>query len=303
MEFKDRKHEMKELREVMGSQNFELLILYGRRRVGKTELILNLTKDSKRIYYLATGEKNLEHFYRVCSEYDKGMAQLKMDYEVLFDHLKDKVDVVIIDEFQEMIREDANTLNLLQRIVDTKLNKSRLKLILLGSSVSIMGSRVLSYKSPLYGRRTGSMKLKPVGFFDLREFFPSAGIQELLEIYSFADGIPFYLIKIALPFRNWLAGETANRRSFLKDEVDFIMKYEFDNPATYKIILEAIARGKTKLNEIRDYARMPRTDLSPYLRNLVEVDMVRREVPITENMKSRFGRYYLNDNFLRFWFR
>ena len=81
------------------------------------------------------------------------------------------------------------------------------------------------------------------------------------------------------------------------------MKYEFEDASTYKLILEAIANGKTKLNEIKDFIKVKRTDLTPYLKNLIEVKMVERIVPITENEKSRKGRYYLGDFFLKFWFR
>ena len=97
--------------------------------------------------------------------------------------------------------------------------------------------------------------------------------------------------------------ETRNNNSFLKDEVDFIMRYEFEDVSTYKLILEAIAHGKTKLGDIKDFIGVKRTDISPYLRNLIEVGMIKREIPITEKAKSRLGRYYISDNFLKFWFR
>jgi AAA+ ATPase superfamily predicted ATPase len=147
------------------------------------------------------------------------------------------------------------------------------------------------------------MEVKPVSFFDLKKFFPQFSIEQLIEIYGFADGIPFYLVKIDKDFWLWLEEELKKKDSFLKDEVDFIMKYEFEDVSTYKLILEAIAFGKTKVNEIKDYIKVERTDISPYLRNLVEVKMIKRVVPITESEKSRLGRYYLSDNFLKFCFR
>ncbi len=301
--FYDRKKEVAEIKGLLDSNKFELLILYGRRRIGKTELVLHSTKGRKRLYYLATTEKNLERFYSACLEFDPYMANLKPDFEVLFDYLKDKAEVVIIDEFQNMIKENKNIVSTLQAIVDTKLKGSKLKLILLGSSVSMMNSRVLSYQSPLYGRRTASIKLKAVSFFDLTEFYPKASKSELVDIFGFADGIPYYLVKIDKSFWKWLEYEVKSEKTFLRDEVDFLMKYEFDNPSTYKLILEAIANGKTAVNEIKDFIKVQRTDLSPYLKNLLEVDLIKREIPITENQKSRLGRYYLKDNFLKFWFR
>lgn len=301
--FKDRKKECREIETLLSSKKFEFLILYGRRRVGKTELVLNTTQKMKRIYYLATGEKNLERFYDVCLAAYPEIANLKKDYEVLFDVLKDKTEVIVIDEFQNMIKEDKNILHLFQSVIDTKLKNSKLKLILLGSSVSLMNSHVLSYQSPLYGRRTASLKLRPVSFLDLQEFFPDYTAEQLTEIYGASDGIPFYLLRIDKPFWRWLEQEIREEKSFLRDEVDFLMRYEFDDPSTYKVILEAIARGKTMVHEIKDFAKLQRTDLSPYLKNLAEVDLIKREVPITELLTSRSGRYYLKDNFLRFWFR
>jgi AAA+ ATPase superfamily predicted ATPase len=160
--------ELETLKMHLSSNKFELLIIYGRRRIGKTELISQATKDMKRIYYLATTRKNLERFYSLCSKHFPEISKLKMDWETLFDFLKDKVDVIIIDEFQNLIEEDKNILSVFQSIVDLILKNSKVKLILIGSSVSMITSHVLSYKSPLYGRRTGSMEVKPVSFFDLK---------------------------------------------------------------------------------------------------------------------------------------
>ena len=303
IQFKNRENELKEIKEILNSKRFELMIIYGRRRIGKTELILNSSKNKKRIYYLGVGENNIERFYETCLKHHNEISNLKKDWIVLFEFLKNKTEVIIIDEFQNLIKEDKNILNIFQLIVDTILKDSKVKLILLGSSISIITSKVLDHKSPLYGRRTSSLELKAVSFFDLVKFFPKANIKQLIEIYGFADGIPFYLIRINKEFWFWFKEETEKQTGFLKDEVDFLMKYEFEDSSTYKLILEAIANGKTKVNEIKDFIRLKRTDISPYLKNLTDIRMIKRIVPITENIKSRKGRYYLTDNFLRFWFR
>jgi len=163
--------------------------------------------------------------------------------------------------------------------------------------------KVLSYKSPLYGRRTGSLKLRPMNFFTLREFFPSCSWEELVEIYGMTDGIPFYIIQVKPPFWELLEEELKNPISFFKDEVDFLLRYEFSEVTTYKRILEAIALGKTTLKEIKDFTGLRNSDITPYLRNLIEADLIVREVPITEKKTSKKGRYYVLDNFLAFWFR
>ncbi|OYT53112.1 MAG: hypothetical protein B6U72_06840 [Candidatus Altiarchaeales archaeon ex4484_2] len=303
IQFRDRVEELKELKDVLDSDRFELTVIYGRRRIGKTELILSATENRKRIYYLAVGERNLERFYQHCLRHLPEVSRLRMDWETLFEFLKNNVEVIIIDEFQNLIREDENILHILQSITDSTLRDSQIKMFLLGSSVSMMTSKVLSYRSPLYGRRTGSMELKAIPFFELNKFFPGYGIKELIEIYGLADGIPLYLIKIDKRFWPWLREEITRGRSFLRDEVDFIMRYEFEDVSTYKLILEAIAHGKTRVNEIKDFMNVRRTDISPYLRNLLEVRMIQRTIPVTEKTTSRKGRYYLSDNFLKFWFR
>ena len=202
-----------------------------------------------------------------------------------------------------MIQEDENILHLMQSIIDTQLKDSNVKLFLIGSSVSIMTSKILNYKSPIYGRRTGSIKLKPINFSSYREFFPDVMIKELIEIFGFSDGIPYYINKVNPPFWKWISQEFAKISSIFIDEVDFLMRYEFSRPGVYKSILEAIAFGKNTLNDIKMHLKGKRTDISPYLSNLIDVEMIVREVPITEKINSRRGRYFLKDNFLKFWFR
>nr|MDO8116147.1 ATP-binding protein [Candidatus Sigynarchaeota archaeon] len=303
MSFKDRKTEMQALQERLNSDRFELIVIYGRRRVGKTELVLQATRAMKRVYYLATGASNLPRFHDSCMAQVPSTAKVKMDYEVLFDHLKDKVDVIIIDEFQEIIKEDENVVSLLQSVIDQHLHASRLKIVLLGSSISLMQSKVLGYKAPLYGRRTGSMKLEPVRFYDLASFFPGATFEELVEIYGFADGIPQYLVQVKRPFWQWLMSQLKDEIGFLRDELEFLLRYEFSNPSTYKSVLEAIALGNTTVGEIKDRMKVARTDISPYLENLATLGFISRQVPVTENTTTRSGRYYIKDNFIKFWFR
>ena len=302
IQFRDRKNDLAAIDKAMSSKDFQLIVVYGRRRVGKTELVLHGTSGCKRLYYLATEKNNIDRFHMACQLFDKGASRVARDWEALFGFLKGRADAVILDEFQNMVKEDPSILGILQSIVDIELKGSGMKLFLLGSSVSMIKSSVLAYKSPLYGRRTASINVKPMKLADLREFFPKESLEGLINIYGFADGIPLYLNKITGGFWSWLGKELASG-TFLKDEADFIVKYEFDDAGTYKLILEALSKGMAKVNEIKDSIGAKRTDISPYLSNLIEVGLIKREVPITETPRSRSGRYSLSDNFLRFWFR
>lgn len=299
--FVDREEELDALRKRLNSEKFELIIIYGRRRIGKTRLILEAVKDAEHVYYLAVEGDNLRHFRRFASRVAPEIIHAREDWESYFNFLKGKI--VVIDEFPNLIKEDPKVVSVFQRVVDLILKDTATKLVLLGSSISMMSDSVLSYKSPLYGRRTASLKLKPIGFPHLKGFFPDSGWEELVEIYGFADGIPYYLEKIRTPFWEWLAEELKRPDTFLKDEVDFLMKYEFTEVSMYKKILEAIAFGKTTPKEIREYMGVKHSDLTQYLKNLIETEFVVREIPVTESPRSKKGRYYITDNFVAFWFR
>ena len=305
IEFKNRKDEVRELSNLLTRPNFQFIIIYGRRRIGKTMLALHTTKNKNRIYFLAEKIENLSRFIETCAATIPDVNDLKADYRVIFKYLKDKVDVIVIDEFPNMVAENENILNILQNLIDINLKNSSIKLILLGSSVSVMTSRILSSPSPLYGRKTASFKLAPISFLDLAEFFPDSNLEELIEIYGFADGIPYYLTQIEKdkPFWRWLDENLKLRSSFLKDEIDFLMRYEFYKPENYLRILRAIALGNTKMNEIAMAAKLKTTDLPPYLSTLSEVDFITKQIPFGEKSTSRSGRYFLKDNFLKFWFR
>ncbi len=301
MEFVDRMEELKALRERLESEAFELIIIYGKRRVGKTRLTLEAVKDREYVYYLAIEGGNLRHFKQSASKLVPEISYAQEDWEAYFNFLKGKV--VVIDEFPNLIKEDPKVVSLFQRVVDQILSSTNTKLVLLGSSISMMSDRVLSYKSPLYGRRTASIKLKPLKFFNLREFFPDLQWEELVEIYGFADGIPYYLEKIKPPFWKWLERELKRFDTFLKDELDFLMKYEFSDVTTYKRILEAVALGKNTPKEIRGHVKAKHSDITQYLKNLIETEFLVKKLPVTESARSKKGRYYIGDNFVAFWFR
>lgn len=301
MKFINREKELEALGKRFNSKNFEFCVIYGRRRIGKTTLSLAGARGREFVYYLATEENNLKKFKDVASKLIPEIKYVQEDMEAIFSSLKGKI--VIIDEFPNLIKESPKAVSELQRIIDVVLKKTKTKLVVLGSSISMMEDRVLSYHSPLYGRKTSQIKLKPLKFSQIKNFFPKASSRELIEIYGFADGIPFYLEKIDYPFWKYLDGEMKKVDSFLKTEIDFLMKYEFSEARTYKKILEAIALGNTKLGEIKNYIGFKGTDITPYLKNLMETEFVERAIPLLDTVRSRKGRYYIKDNFVNFWFR
>ncbi|ARM75253.1 ATP-binding protein [Acidianus manzaensis] len=297
MIFIDRERELESLRKRLNSSNFEFIVIYGRRRIGKTTLILKAIQDMENnsVYYLATEKNNLQKFKDVCKLKFPEIEYIKEDWEALFHFLKDKI--IIIDEFPYMIEEDKTILSTFQKIVDNILN-TKTKLILVGSSISVMED-VISYKSPLYGRRTASMKIKELTFKNLKNY--GFDIEEAVKIYGFTGGVPLYLNKVKPPFYEWINEELKKVDSFVKDEMDFLLRYEFKEISTYKEILFAISLGKNNLGEIKDFVKV-NGDISSYLKKLERIELISREIPVTETNSKR-GKYVILDNFTNFWFR
>ncbi|WP_029368185.1 ATP-binding protein [Saccharolobus islandicus] len=293
MNMVDRERELQALKKRLSSNDLELMIIYGRRRIGKTFLILNAVNGYDFIYYLATEKNNLRKFKELTESKYEDIKYVKEDWEAIFHYLRDKI--IIIDEFPYMIKEDESILSTFQKIVDETLKGSKTKLILLGSSISMMEDAI-SYKSPLYGRRTESIELKELKFKDLKGF--NFSIIDAIHVYGFAGGVPFYLTKAKTPFLKWINAELKEVDSLIKDEIDFMLRYEFSEIGTYKEILHAISSGKNTLGEIKDFVRIS-GDVSSYLNKLEKIGIIGKEFPY--KMKKG-ARYYIKDNFTLFWF-
>ncbi|ACR41579.1 ATP-binding protein [Saccharolobus islandicus] len=293
MNMVDRERELQALKKRLSSNDLELMIIYGRRRIGKTFLILNAVNGYDFIYYLATEKNNLRKFKELTESKYEDIKYVKEDWEAIFHYLRDKI--IIIDEFPYMIKEDESILSTFQKIVDETLKGSKTKLILLGSSISMMEDAI-SYKSPLYGRRTASIELKELKFKDLKGF--NFSLIDAIHVYGFAGGVPFYLTKAKTPFLKWINAELKEVDSLIKDEIDFMLRYEFSEIGTYKEILHAISSGKNTLGEIKDFVRIS-GDVSSYLNKLEKIGIVGKEFPY--KMKKG-ARYYIKDNFTLFWF-
>ncbi|HME55322.1 MAG TPA: ATP-binding protein [Candidatus Lokiarchaeia archaeon] len=306
--FIDREQEIKSLQHLLESPTFELTVLFGRRRIGKTMLARHVAQSCNAIYYLAQTESNLDLFYDECAFRFPEINDVKKDYESIFKFLKDKVDLVIIDEFPNMIKENDAILSKFNSIIENNFYKqlSRLKLVLCGSSIFLMKSKVLDSSQPLYGRTTSILEIKPMPFFSLREFFPTKSFVELVEIFGFAGGAPYYLDKIEpeQSFWDWLEIEVSDPNSFFIQEMTILFEMEFTNASLYKNVTRAIATGKTRMSEIANAAKISTTTLPSYLQTLMHTGFITREMPITDKRnEAKNGRYFLNDNFMKFWFK
>ena len=289
----------------------QLLVVYGRRRVGKTTLVTTaleeLTADS--VYYLCDergSRDNARRFAAQCADTFDDVTPAVDDFAEAFRYLTRRVDgrcVVALDEFSYLVDEDDAIPSVFQTVVDNVLAGTDVSLVLLGSSISMMKEGVLSYESPLYGRRTGQWELTPLSFADVRAFFPNDDLETQIQLYSVLGGIPAYLEQFdpdRTLFEN-VERAILSKGEFLYEEPEFLLRQELREPATYMAILEAIAGGATRVTEIANEIGKDASGLSRYLQNLTQLAILERERPVTD--PDGRGLYRLTDDFLRFWFR
>ena len=314
MEFVNRESELNFLNKKCRENIAELIIIYGKRRVGKTELSIQFAKDKPHIYFLCERiamRYQLKKFTVAVGEYFKDEflpPQGFRDWETAFKYIANKGEklIVIIDEFSYLVETNKAVPSTFQKAWDLYLKNSNIYLMLLGSSISMMEKTALFYKAPLYGRRTGQLLIKPFKFKEVQKVFFDKDFEEVLSIYSIVGGTPLYLNK----FRgknplNVVMEEILKKGQPLYEEVEFLLREELKEPRNYFVILEALSLGKHKLSEIMNETGFDKGTVSRYLAILDSLQITRKEIPITEKIpeKSRKGIYAIDDNFFNFWFR
>lgn len=315
IKFINRQDELSFLEGKFKEQGAQFVVVYGRRRVGKTELIKQLFRDKPHIYFLADKGPEKEQLKELSSKVmeffgDKSLAEVGIpDWVKLFEYIKEKAEkrfIIVIDEFPYLTGANKAIPSLLQKGWDEYLQEKNIFLILCGSSISMMEKGVLSYRSPLYGRRTGQIKLEPLRFKDMLDFFPQSKFKEVIEFYSVLGGIPAYLIKFSGRdvFSN-VKEKILKKGELLYEEPEFILREELREPTNYFSIIKAISFGKTRINEISQISYLPVVKIPRYLGVLERLNILKREVPITERnpARSKKGLYKIQDNLFRFWFR
>ena len=306
--FIDRELELDFLEGRWLSDKAELIIIYGRRGIGKTELIKQFIKRKNAHYFFVTTEDLrtlLKSFLRVLGPpYDKvSVENLESFYELIGDLALNERVIIIFDEFQRLISVHKGALSLLQKVWDEKLSKTKVFLLLVGSAVSVLEHIGKSYESPLYGRRTGMLEIKELDYWAARKFFPNYDEFARLHAYSILGGVPLYLnlFNDAESIEKNIEKHILTRGSELYDEPEILLLQETREPATYMSILRAIAMGHTRFSEISDASGLEKNKLTKYLTTLIDrLKLVEREIPIKE--KGR-GVYKISNNFIKFWFR
>ena len=318
--FIGREAELKFLQDKYTEERGQLIVLYGRRRVGKTETLREFCKDKPHVFFSCTQTTDLVQLRNFSSRMFKENIPAKnyisefADWEKAFRAVLDlpygnQKKLLVIDEFPYMCRGNKSIPSILQNLWDAELRDSNVMIILCGSAMSFIEKELLSEKNPLYGRATGIYKMKEMGFYDAIKFFPEYSDRDKVLTYAVLGGIPHYL-------RQWnpkLSVDENIKRNILTkgcilySEVEFLLHQELRETPIYNSIIEAVALGNTKLNDISQKSLLEDTaKTSVYLKNLMELGIVEREFSVDSKIKERAntgrGTYRLTDNFFRFWY-
>ena len=319
MKFIGRKEELATLeREYRREGGF--VVLYGRRRVGKTALIKEFLKGKTAFYFLATKEIEAQSRKRLADVIARVTGSTAISnatfgdwldlFRLVAEYRPEEKKVLVIDEFPYLVKTNEAFVSVVQNAWDEILKDRNVMLILCGSFLSMMKKYTLSYDSPIYGRRTAQIRLMPLPFadvFDAQKETQNISFAEAVEQYSVTGGVPKYLefFTDAGPLYEKIKENILSKNGFLYEEPQFLLENEVQSPNSYFSIIRAIADGNHRLGGIASALGLETSALTPYLNTLSELGFVEKQVPVTEKnpAKSRKGLYFISDSFIRFWFR
>ncbi|MEA3454944.1 MAG: ATP-binding protein [Campylobacterota bacterium] len=314
--FYNRENELKTLESEYDRKGSAFTVVYGRRRVGKTALISKYIANKPSLFIYATEASFLIQLENLKSQLlnligKPYLGDIKLEsfdqlFTLLCEYDFEKKLVLVIDEYQNLCKIDKAFSSVLQRVWDIQLKSKNIHLILSGSVISMMHSEVLDYTAPLYGRRTTNIQLKQLQFKYIKTFLPSLQREDEMRVFASFGTIPKYL-ELYDDNKEFMANIEENilsKNSFLYSEGNFLLKQELGNVSTYFSILETISKGDTKIGNIASRLQVPSTYITRYLNRLISLDILIKEVPVTESnpLKSKMGRYKFKDKFLNFWF-
>lgn len=287
------------------SRESSLVLITGRRRVGKTRLIAEFIAGKDAVYYLATQQTQrpaLSDFSSVLSRRTgRTYGEFRDWREALSAFAESGVRILVLDEFQNLCRDPA-FVSLVQDSWDNVLSKAGVMLLVCGSHMTTMES-LGERDSPLYGRFTRRIVVHPLPFEDVRG---AGDFREAVESYSVLGGVPRYMeLFDDIPLRENVLLNVMDPTSAMHRDPEVLLGGEVTNPVSYMSIMKAVAAGNRRISDISSAVEMPATTIAPYIQKLVDIRMLRRDVPVTETdpSRSRHGLYSIDDLYTSFWFR
>jgi len=309
-----REKELQKMNRRYARDEMECIVIYGRRRVGKTALINEFVKDKPVIYFPAlnaSAQDNLAALSKsIYSFLHPGVTEAPVypSYDAAFAAItgivKTERVVVVIDEFPYLAKAEESLPSRLQHLLDHDWKDSKLYLILCGSSMSFMEKEVLSRKSPLFGRRTAQFKIESLTYLEAAKFHPGLSPEDNALIYGITGGVPHYINKLAVwkNIKEALLENFFDTSAYLFEEPENLLKQELREPATYNSIIASVAGGAAKLNDIAVRTGIESAKCTKYIKVLMELGIIQKISPVADKT-NRKTLYRIADNFFRFWYR
>lgn len=318
-EFVGRATELKLLDSLWARPSAALLILYGRRRVGKTRLLTHWIQQSgqRALYWVAEPSSALDQlrsFSQAVYNFANPLAPAPFDFtyatwEQAWQQVASLAQserlAVFVDEFTYLLEIDPSLAGKLQKLWDQMLSRANLSLVICGSHLGMMQRHALSYQAPLYGRATAQLRLQPLPFGATYAYFPGYDADERVAIYAIWGGIPAYWERLnpSLSISENIRHELLTANNLMQAEPRLLLQDFVTDPHNYVGILRAIANGARTQKEITTFTGLAQSHISQYLSTLQEAGFVERRIPITQDQGSRLGRYHITDPYLRFYHR
>lgn len=319
MPFVGRERELRTLEQLYASDTFQLPVIYGRRRVGKTSLINKFIDGKQAVVFTAqesSERENLVGLSRAIAELSAGDSLATLDapapvfesFDAALEHIfriaRTRRLVFAIDEYPYLAQSYRPISSLLQAKIDREKGQSKLYLVLCGSSMSFMEHQVLGYQSPLYGRRTAQIKVEPFDVFDSAKLLGGFSAEDIVTWYGMVGGVPLYLEQCnpSTTLEENMAERMLRVDSFLFGEPDSYLQQELRDPAMYNAIVRAVASGVGKPSEIASVAGIETAAVTGYLKSLIELGIICKEQPVVDANRKKV-RYRIADNLFRFWYR
>ncbi|HRQ42159.1 MAG TPA: ATP-binding protein [Chloroflexota bacterium] len=318
-EFKGRHRELNLLDALWASPDATLLILYGRRRVGKTRLITQWIqqRQQRALYWVADPASALDHlrsFSQAVYTFANPQAPAPLEFtyatwqqawQQVANLAQTERLALFIDEFTYVLEIDPSVAGVLQNMWDHVLKQSNLFLTICGSHLGMMQRHLLSYQAPLYGRATRQLHLRPIPFGYTQDFFPDYQADERVAIYAIFGGIPAYWERLnpQHSIADNIRQQLLTPDNVMQSEPRLLLQDFIQEPHNYVSILRAIAQGDRAQKAISTRTGLAQGHVSKYLSVLREAGFVERRVPVTASESSRLGRYHIVDPYLRFYYR
>ncbi len=313
--FIGRESEMEQLNRLYDEKGFQMPVVYGRRRVGKTRLISEFCRNKKTVFFTAIEQNDTEALRMFSEAVLQELPGMQSSFITSFDSwdsafryaaefAKDERIILVIDEFPYLAAANPSLPSILQKAIDHYFTGTSLFLILCGSSMSFMENQVLDYKSPLYGRRTAQFKIQPLDCFESIKFLSLWKKDERFQGYGITGGIPQYLLAAGRhgSLKEAVREEFLSGSGVLLEEPANLMKQEMREPAVYNSIIRAIAGGASRQAEISTKVGIPSKSVANYLKVLIDLEILEKQYPFGET-NSRKVIYRVKDQLFRFWYR